>query len=505
MASYIPYPTRPEIPNGWQIAGDALYKGGAVLNEQSEREQKLRMAMEEMKIKRAAALYAKQQAEDAKAAAENKRKADEFDLKQKKDEADRALKFRKFAQEGGEPISSSYTPDMAVTPKAPPRSIASEIRELENVDGMRLPNQDVQGDPSWEMLNSATDRHLQEQRGPTKGRTVNEILNYGLETGNIDDAKKYSDAMKEKPADPFNDPNLLADYRIRAQDPSFQQIAEGYAQNPAKYGPVLQNWALQNGYAGQRWWATELGKMYHAAPPVPKPPTAPKFNPQTANSQKFSQENTLRDEYTQGTKKFSEGIVAFGKAQQALQRNNPADAYSAVINFVRTLDPASTVREAEERLARMSASGGILERFYQSVRSGVTGGLTDDVRRNLYEASKGLIQQEYEAGYKLTRDNVRAQTLNYADPTGKQGSLDTLNTIGKGRDAQYKQMMDVNIFDPKEVAPAAKPATFIPGNGKRKAITQDIVNRYYAEHGGDKAKAKRAMARDGYNIGGTAQ
>lgn len=435
----MPYPQRPEIQNGWQIFGDALYKGGGVLGDFADRQEKLRAAMQEMAAKRAAAILQARADED-------KHKADEQKYQKEKDEADRALKFRQFAEKGGEPISSSYRSDMGVTSKAPKRPMADELRDLENVNGMRMPNQEVQGDT--------------EQPAPTKGRTPEEILNYGLQTGNIDDAKKYSDAMKEKPADPFNDPNLLADYRVRAQDPAFQQIAEGYAINPAKYGPVLQNWALQNGYAGQRWWAGELGKMYHAAPQAPGRP--PQFNPQTAGQQKFSQENALRDEYKTGTKKFDEGLVAFGKAQQALQRNNPADAYSAVINFVRTLDPASTVREAEERLARMSASGGILDRFFQRVRSGITGGLTDEVRRNLIEASKGLIQQEFESGYKLTRDNVRAQTLNYPDPTGRGASLDTLNTIGQSREPKYNDLMGVDIFQPKEAAAAAPVPTAPP-------------------------------------------
>lgn len=491
MAAY-PYPQRPSYPNTLQVAGDALYKGGELIDQTFDRQQKLRMAIEDMRQKRAAAILAERAAED-------KQRQDEFEYQQKKDQADRDAKFRKFAE--GDEIAPSYSPDQARTP-ASPRPSAQDMAALEPDAPGALPAQPVQGDTSWDMLNDATDASIAATPPPRRDRTDDELLRYSLTTGTTKQAKEFAEARKalrEKPADAFNDPNLLADYKIRAQDPAFQDIAAGYAVNPQKYGPILQNWALQNGYAGQRWWASELSRMYHQTPQQARTPA---FNPQTAAQQKFSQENSIHDDYTKATSKFDTALPAFAKAQQALQRNNPADAYSAVINFVRTLDPQSTVREAEERLARMSASGGILDRWFASVKQNLVGSLSDDIRKNLYEASKGLLQSEFETGYTPARNDARARTLGYPDPTGQAPTLDTLNTIGQGREPKFNELMQKNIFAPMPAAPAPsapRPAVDPSAHPKAGAV-EKLARKILANpksKPADIAKAKEALRRLG--------
>lgn len=128
--------------------------------------------------------------------------------------------------------------------------------------------------------------------------------------------------------------------------------------------------------------------------------------------QLFQQENTLRDEYSRDTKQFNTAFTAYKKLSQALERNNPTDAYSAIINYVRTLDPNSTVREAEEKLARERSAGTPLGRLVQGIANWTSGELTPDIRKNLYEAGRGLVQSEYD-GYRAVQDNTRKAIDSY--------------------------------------------------------------------------------------------
>lgn len=485
------YPTYTPPKNGWQIAGDAIGDVGKEIGDLSTRQAQMRAQMEEMTQKRAAAILAQRAAED-------KARMDEFDYKQKSEQADRDLDFQKFA--AGSDMSPSYNPSLSQPAQQPKAPAPDDVADLSNVQGLNMPAQQVSGDSSWNGLNRATDASIQSQPAPRKERTPEELIRYGLQTGNIKNAKEYAEALKalkDKPADAFNDPNLLADFRIRAQDPSFQQIAQGYASNPVKYGPILQNWAVQNGYAGQRWWDAELSRMVHQAPQ--QQGRTPQFNPQTATAQKFTQENAIHDDYTKATARFDTALPAFAKAQQALQRNNPADAYSAVINFVRTLDPQSTVREAEERLARTSAAGGVLSRWFMMFNQGLVGTLDDDVRRNLYESSKGLLQSEFEQGYTPARNDARSRTLGYPDPTGQAATLDTMNTIGPGREARVNDLMTRDIFT-KPTAPAAapKPAGPPASEHPKASAVQKLAEKILANpksSAQDKAKATEALRR----------
>lgn len=163
-------------------------------------------------------------------------------------------------------------------------------------------------------------------------------------------------------------------------------------------------------------------------------------------------EIAIHDDYTKGTAKFDTALPAYAKLQQALQRNNSTDAYAAVINFVRTLDPGSTVREAEERLARERSSGGLWGQLAQAFSNRATGKMTDEVRKNLLEAGRGLLGAEHEQ-YTRERNDARSRTLGYPDPTGRGATLDTINTIGRGRDQAYNDLMGTDIFKKSGIAP----------------------------------------------------
>lgn len=164
-------------------------------------------------------------------------------------------------------------------------------------------------------------------------------------------------------------------------------------------------------------------------------------------SQIIGLENTLRDEFNKKTASTEAAATAFRKLSQALERNNPADAYSAIINYVRTLDPGSTVREAEERLARERSAGGPLGALGQQIENLKGGKLTDPIRKNLFEAGKGLVMSELES-YRVYRSDYASRVQEYiADNIGIKES----RVLGKDLAAEMEKELGRDIFKGKEI------------------------------------------------------
>lgn len=162
-------------------------------------------------------------------------------------------------------------------------------------------------------------------------------------------------------------------------------------------------------------------------------------------SQVISLENSLRDEYNKKIASVETATTAFRKLSQALERNNPADAYSAIINYVRTLDPGSTVREAEERLARERSAGGPLGALGQYIENLKGGKLTDPIRKNLLEAGKGLVMAELE-GYKTVRADYAGKVRNYK---GRGVDIDEFAVVGDDLAAKLEKELGRDIFNPQ--------------------------------------------------------
>jgi hypothetical protein len=426
------FPDRP-TGNAWQLIGQSFNQGAGIVNDLSTQQNALQALVER---RTQAALEQKR--------LEREQAAKDWELQQKKEGEKRAKDSAEYAK--GEIISPTLVmhPELAQSsqPMFQGGPSKAEVDAL-TLEQDQLPNQNIGSSDSTALMGQALDRSIANQNPGRVPRTREEIIQNLTENRQFDELGKYATATKPE-ADMYkwnNNPALLSDYQSKSQnDPTFQKISEGYARDPKKWGPALQRWGNQNGYSGQLWWNQEVDNMVHQSPIMP-----PQFNPQSALTQKFQQENTIRDEYKKGAEKFETAFPAYGKLQQALKRNNSTDAYSAVINFVRTLDPGSTVREAEERLARERSSGGLWGQLAQAFSNRASGKMTDEVRKNLLESGRGLIKQEYEQ-YNRVRDDSRAQTLNYPDPRGIDASLDTLNTIGQGRQGAYENTMSEDIF-----------------------------------------------------------
>jgi hypothetical protein len=235
------------------------------------------------------------------------------------------------------------------------------------------------------------------------------------------------------------------------------------------------------------------GEWIDTGVPVKNDPYAGGRFEQSTQSNVFSQENTLRDEFDKKVAESKTGINAFYKLQQAIQRNNPTDAYASIINYVRTLDPNSTVREAEERLARERSSGSYLGRVSQSIENWKTGKLTPEIAKNLLESGKGLADVSAES-YKNTRDDFLKRISVYKD---RGYNLDDRTILGDDLYQSYKQKAGGNK------QPNSQPKKETGERGKYKSVTDEIAKDYYLRAGRDRVKAKKMLAKDGYNISGS--
>jgi len=114
---------------------------------------------------------------------------------------------------------------------------------------------------------------------------------------------------------------------------------------------------------------------------------------------------SLRKEYIGESKEYKSKVNSFRTSLSAAkQKTGPGDV-ALVFNFMKTLDPRSTVREGE--FAQASQAGGIEQTFlnaYNKAREGVL--LTDKVRNLLMDTIKDDFRQAY-ASQNIIKNNYR--------------------------------------------------------------------------------------------------
>lgn len=499
--AYNPYPEAPTNPNGYQIAGQGILQFGQNLTEEEDRQAKLRASMDEMTQKRASAILARQEAEV-------RTKQLEQDTKLKAEADQRAHDFAIEAAKG-KVVSPTLANDPSLSRRSPAPAAASspggpsaaELADLGNVQGMNLPAQPVRaGGDATAMMGAALDNQPTDGQDGRTPYDRQELADLALQTRQID-AKDYMTATKPDPNDKKHNPALIAEYygtflpavapllkRLKKDPTVVSDIA--YMGEQQGLGQLEEYQKFIDNLKGGQPWNAATGQRLDLA----------------TKGQAFQQENALRDEYNKKTATFETAFTAYRKLSQALERNNPADAYSAIINYVRTLDPGSTVREAEERLARERASGGPLGAFGQYLSNLKSGQLTDPVRKNLAEAGRGLVGAEYDT-YQQVRKDYGGRVQSYND---RGFGIDSEAVLGTDYTPQYQQLMGRDIFNPPKpgapasASPAASsaPSAVIPAKGNRKALDKDIAADYLKRAGGDRKKAKAMLAKDGYNING---
>lgn len=502
--AYIPYPQAPNTPNGFQVLGQALTQGAGQIQDSEDRDLKMRQAMQEMTEKRANAILARQEAE-------LRAKQLEQDTRLKTEADQRAHDFALEAAKGKitsptlakDPSLSRRSPAPAQPAQqgAPGQPSAAELTDLGNVQGMSLPAQPVKaGGDATAMMGEALDRQPVDGGAGRTPYTREELADLALQNRQMTPSE-YMTATKADPNDKKHNPALIAKYYgdfLPAVSPLLRRLKNdptvvsdiAYMGEQQGLGQLEEYQKFIDNLKGGQPWNAATGQRLDLA----------------TKGQAFQQENALRDEYNKKTSTFETAFTAYKKLSQALERNNPADAYSAIINYVRTLDPGSTVREAEERLARERASGGPLGAFGQYLSNLKDGRLTDPIRKNLLTAGRGLVGSEYDS-YQSVRKDYGGRVDAY---NGRGFGLDREAVLGTDYTPQYQQIMGRDIFNPPKPgeaataapATASAPSIAIPAKGNRKALDAPTAADYLKRAGGDRKKAKAMLAKDGYNING---
>lgn len=236
--AYIPYPQMTPPPNEFQIAGQAVQQVGQAFSDEQDRQAKLRAMMEEMTQRRAQAIYAENQ--NKRQEAEEGRKQWEFEQKQAAEK--NRMDFLSRIQRG-KPNENAH---LARQPDPRPYGDQTEtIRELENVEGLKMPTQNVGGADSTRLLGEALDREFTKQEPFTN----EEMLLEGLHSGQID-IKDYYNAVKAQRAgmslEEYEARLKLKNQYAAEQEPNrYQQERMGYWQALQKRAEKSQRLATE--------------------------------------------------------------------------------------------------------------------------------------------------------------------------------------------------------------------------------------------------------------------
>lgn len=106
----------------------------------------------------------------------------------------------------------------------------------------------------------------------------------------------------------------------------------------------------------------------------------------------FTDEAKLRAEYDKATKGFQDVTDSFGRIQASAEDPSPAGDLALIFNYMKVLDPGSTVREGEFATAQQSA--GVPDRVVAQYNSVVNGQrLSESQRADFYNRAGKLYQK----------------------------------------------------------------------------------------------------------------
>ena len=126
---------------------------------------------------------------------------------------------------------------------------------------------------------------------------------------------------------------------------------------------------------------------------TPTPPEAPGTGVM-APKERVELAQKLRKEYTGQSKTFKEQVDAWGRLHAV--EPTPAGDISLIFNYMKLLDPGSTVREGE--FATIESAGNVSNQLRQQYNRLVSGErLTDEMRSDYLDQADNLMRQAYQS------------------------------------------------------------------------------------------------------------
>jgi hypothetical protein len=134
------------------------------------------------------------------------------------------------------------------------------------------------------------------------------------------------------------------------------------------------------------------------------------------DNQTFDNMSGLRKEFVGQTKDYQSVRDAYGRIKASAQNPSAAGDLSLIFNYMKVLDPGSTVREGEFATAQNAA--GIPERIVNAYNQAISGERLNDTQRKDFVDRAGALFQRQHQTYLATKNNydTLAKRFNF-DPS----------------------------------------------------------------------------------------
>jgi len=246
-----------------------------------------------------------------------------------------------------------------------------------------------------------------------------------------------------------------ADTDFRAAIPAIEKQIRNAGRDEQRIAAVQRDIALK--YPGSK-----LAKDYVAGLPKSKDPKDPAAGDRADRRTVFEMEAKLGNEFTKKVTPLVEGVTSARQIEDALARNNPLDAYNAIVQFVKLTDPGVSAREGEVSAAGKNIAGGALGRLGANLEKLKSGKITPAMIDNIRASTRGVVaqqQKEYEAHKTSTKKKV--------DDYNKRGFDLSYDAVVGDYDTNFKGAADN--------APPSKlqPGTVVKNGGKSYTVGAD--------------------------------
>ena len=159
----------------------------------------------------------------------------------------------------------------------------------------------------------------------------------------------------------------------------------------------------------------------------------------------FTQEKGLRDEFTNISKPFITVRDAYKRTQRAAENPSAAADLSLIFNYMKMLDPGSTVREGE--FASASNAGGVDDKIIAQYNKAINGErLSDSQRADFLAQSEGLYQSAHESHLNDVNSYTDIATQYGVKPER------VVRDYGKGIEIKQKQKDDTQGYQEGQTA-----------------------------------------------------
>lgn len=222
--------------------------------------------------------------------------------------------------------------------------------------------------------------------------------------------------------------------------PSVSGLVEQAKQKPEMQSDIAMKLGASE-FAGEKYAADFMNDLKAARPPM----DMNKFNA-GREDKTFDHEKSLRDKWETSTKDFRDVRDAFGRIKVSAKDPSPSGDLALIFNYMKMLDPGSTVREGEFATAQNSGSAWeILGAKYNKVMEGER--LTPSQRTDFVARAKSLYKQQESQAKKASEETRRLARQYKLDPE--------------------RVVLDQGLFDEEPELPA-KPKGVTLGKGQKK-------------------------------------